>query len=236
MRIAICEDELEIANLLKDEILNIWKSIKDKDISVKIFANSFGLMDYIENNSVDAVFMDVYLGRENGIELASDIQNRFGNVKVIFITGYVNCVEDVFDVVPFSMLMKPIKEERIKKVLMKLDIATMNDKGGYIILENKEGIHTVEEKDIIYVESNGRYINVILDSTDKIRVIMTMRDAQSRLSDRFMQVHRSYIVNLEKIKKLEKGIAVMRNGVAIPIRRGSYHMVYERYMERMRGF
>lgn len=164
MRIAICEDELEIANLLKDEILNIWKSIKDKYISIKIFVNGFELMDYIENNNVDAVFMDVYLGRENGIELASDIQKRFKNVKIIFITGYASCVEDVFDVEPFSMLMKPIKEERIQKVLIKLDGATKNELGGYVVLENKEGVHTVEEKDVVYVESDGRYINVVMDN------------------------------------------------------------------------
>lgn len=65
---------------------------------------------------------------------------------------------------------------------------------------------------------------------------MTMKDTQSRLSDRFMKVHRSYMVNIEKIKKLEKGIVVMRNGVTIPISRGKYQKVYERYTERMRGF
>lgn len=230
MRIAICEAELNVAELLRKDIIKNSSFIQNKDISVKIFGNSFGILDYIENHNVDAVFIDVNLGKENGIELASIIQSRFKNVKIIFISGLTSCVEDVFDVVPFSILMKPIKEEKIIKVLTRLFDLAGRDKLNYIVFSNKEGIHTVDEKDIVYIESDGRYINVIMESMDRIRVIMTMNAICEKLTGNFIKVHRSYIINLSKIKKLEKNAVIMQNGVRVPISRGNYQMVYERYV------
>lgn len=230
MRIAICESEFNTAEFLKEGIIKLSSFINDKDITVNLFTNSFGLMDYIENNNIDAVFIDVYLDNENGIELASIIQSHFKNVKIIFLTGYTSCVEDVFDVVPFSILMKPIKEERIRKILIKLNESVGNDKMDYIVFENKDGIHTVEERDIIYIECNGRYINVITDSADRIKVIMTMKSACEKMSGILIKVHRSYMINLRKIRKLEKNAAIMQNGMRVPISRGCYKEVYERYI------
>ena len=235
MRIAICEDEIKIAEELKDEIVKMSKYISDKEVSVKIFTNSFGLLDYIESNKVDVIFMDIVLEKENGISLTADIQEKFKKVKIVFITGYINYVENVFDVKPFALLMKPITEERVRNMLVKLENAINGEEDNYITIENKEGIHTVEENSIIYVESDGRYINIFTQNSGKIRAIMTMSGAEEKFSHKLMKVHRSYMINVRKIKKLEKNAAIIENGVRIPISRGNYQKVYDSYMEYMKN-
>ena len=235
MRIAICEDEIKIAEDLKECILNMSQYMSDKNVSVQIFTNGFGLMDYMDEENVDAIFMDIVLEKENGINLTSNIQNKYGNVKIVFITGYINYVEDVFDVKPFALLMKPIHKERVKNILLKIETSLFEEKEDYIIFENKDGVHTIDGNTIMYVESDGRYVNIVMEYSYRIRVIMTMKEVEKHLSHKLIKIHRSYMINPGKIKKLEKNAAIMKNDVRIPISRGSYKEVYDMYIERIKA-
>ena len=235
MRIAICEDEIKIAEELKECILKMSQYMSDKNVSVEIFTNGFSLMDYLDEGNVDAIFMDIVLEKENGINLTSNIQEKYNNIKIVFITGYINYVEDVFNVKPFALLMKPISEDRVKNILLKLENALLEEKEEYIVLENKDGAYTIDENTIIYVESDGRYINFITEFSDRIRVIMTMSEVEKKLSHKLIKIHRSYMLNPSKIKKLERNVAIMKNDAHIPISRGNYKEVYEEYIKNIKS-
>ena len=78
------------------------------------------LDDAVDSGNIyDLIFMDIILKKENGIYLSDNILKKINHVKIVFVTGYVAYVEDIFDIEPFALLVKPIKEEKVLHILEK---------------------------------------------------------------------------------------------------------------------
>ncbi len=86
----------------------------------------------------------------------------------------------------------------------------------YSITSVKETVYNLEEEEILYIEAIGGH--TIWHCTAKtIEAVVSMKDVEEKLSDRFIKVHRSYIVNRIKVKEIKRCSAVMENGDEIPI-------------------
>lgn len=242
MRIAICDDDNRINDLIEDYIkISIGKpGIIDKPgfnevIKIDKISSAFELYEYIENvqDALDVIFLDIVLGRDNGIELGAKLQEKQKNVRIIFITGYINYVESIFHIVPFGLLLKPITQERVSNILLKAIKSLDNNKGSYVTFKNHHGLSTVALKDIVYVESQGRYLEIHCGQADTLRVIMTMNEVEKMLNDDFIRCHRSYFINVRKIKKLSKKYASLDNGNEVPVSAGNYQQVYDKFISSL---
>lgn len=165
MHIVICDDEEEIAAIIKTYVEGASKNVEELQHSqVYTFHDAFSMLDYMERTKeqIDVIFMDIQLGNDNGIDLAKVIQEKQKEAKIVFVTGFVQQVENVFDAVPFQILLKPTTQEKITEVLLKVIAVKESEQSKYITVRNKDGIFTIDLKDILYVESRGRYIELNL--------------------------------------------------------------------------
>lgn len=139
----------------------------------------------------------------------------------------------LFDIQPLNFLPKPIDKEKLFSTI-NLAIQLVNDKNHFFRFKDKEGIHKLKTRDILYFESfSHNFMLVAVDKSYEFRA--NLSDIMNELSDYgFIQVHRSYVVNYEQITTIKYEELIMSNGISIPIGRNKRKEVRE-WLMKFRG-
>lgn len=236
MRVAICDDEEEITRLL-ERYIQCFKVERRPQEHLEIIrmSNVLELYKYLDDDEemIDIIFLDIVLGSYNGIEWGTKLQEKKPDVKIIFITGYIQHVEEIFNCTPFALLLKPITLKKVEDVLERAVTALLSEKVSYLTVRNKEGIQNVEMKNIVYIESRGRYIELHMINTEVIKITMTMNKIEEMLNEDFVKCHRSYFINLKKIEKLSKNNVYVAGSSILPVSAANYKNVYDKFMAEM---
>jgi len=226
MEILIVDDDKNICEYIEQAINNHMNI--GNDCYVKTFDNVPFLLSYIEDGGrPDVIFMDIRLNMHNGIEIASKLQQHDNNITIVFVTGYIEYAEDIFEAKPFDFLVKPITQEKLDKVLKKL-ITNQNSKEHTCIKVLENGaIYYINKKDIIYVEAALKYSIIYTDKkTYKTKTMFKILEKE--LEDNLIKTHRSFMLNPSRIKKIEGLEIEMINGDIVPISRSKKKEIYDK--------
>lgn len=213
--------------IVEDEIMAMKSLSKlcekmEQLVIIEEVNNAKEALHIIENNSVDLIFLDIEMPNMTGIELLNQLSVT---PQVIFTTGNKEYAFEAYEYDVTDFLKKPITQLRFTKAIEKvlkrqeqLDaIATASSKNEIYIRSEGRFIR-VPYCDILYFENVGDYVKVKTESGNYI-IHGSMKSIYSRiLHPRFLKVHRSYIVNLDKIKDIEDNTMVIAKSV-IPISR-----------------
>lgn len=170
--------------------------------TVKYFTNAFEAIEYLQKHPVDLLFLDIKMPDITGIDLVGCLNKT---PMVIFTTAYSDFAVQGFDLNATDYLLKPFSLARFvkacNKAFEKLEKDTSPE---YIFIKTGYEEEKVLLNDILYIESEGNYLNFIL--TDRKLVSrQTMGEVLLQLpSARFARIHRSFIVPLDKIDKLQR--------------------------------
>ena len=173
------------------------------------FANALEAKNSINNNSIDLIFLDIEMPLINGFDLLDGLKEK---PQIIFITSKADYAVKAFDYEATDFLQKPITKERFLKAVKKaLELHQLRneapeDLGDAIIIKSNLKKLKVYTSRIKWVEAFGDYIKVITDEENHL-VLSTMKAFETELPEgKFVRVHKSYIVNLERIEKFNKSI------------------------------
>ena len=214
MNIIICDDDIKIAKYIA-EIISEYKP----DYSIKTFSNSNSLISYLSDSDVkiDLLFMDIVLNNENGIDLAAKITEKSPEILTVFITAFTEKYsEEIFlKVKPYGYLHKPIKNDILYHYLdtAKHEIDLKNQK---LSVKIGQSAINIPFRKIIYVESEKRLSHIFCIDTH-YDTYAKLDDIQKNLNDTFIRCHKSYLVNSDYIKTIEKDCFVLKTGESIPI-------------------
>lgn len=235
IHIAICDDDEDVLNRLKNEILNIL----DNKAIVSVHNNAFSLITYIMDEAkgqVDVVFMDICLKSQNGIHIAESILEENSNIKFIFMTQYIDRVRDIFRINPVYFLIKPFEDYYLCDALYKV-IKMVDEEDADIIRVGtgvgKNRVTALKTKNIYFIESDKRQIVFHLQDTQHM-CYMKLNEVEKELKNNFLRVHQSYIINMDKIKEVTKNNIVLYNDTIVPVSRSKSKEVIElinKYME-----
>lgn len=175
------------------------------------------------------MFIDIKLGDKNGIELIKENVEYFRNTKVIYITGYDEFVEDVFETDLIYFLKKPLTREKVMKAYLKATEKINNDNRAIVVKLLNE-TRKVMISDIFYIESEARIVNIYLKNEILISYAK-LSDMESQLGEKFLRTHKSYLVNLDKVKSYKRNQLVLDNGKLIPISRNNVTKVKSRIFD-----
>lgn len=176
------------------------------------FDNPLDAMELLEENPVQLLFLDIQMPDLTGINFAHLLDKKY---KVIFTTAYAKYALEGFQVEALDYLLKPISYEmflksanRAKKHFELVDQkdVPVRSNSEYLFLKADFQIKRFNYRDILYFEGLKDYIKLYVKSTKTAIVFhATLKAVEAKLpSDKFMRTHRSYIVNLENIKTIEK--------------------------------
>ena len=214
MKCIIVDDDPLTTEVLKHYI----KKTEGLELATE-FENPIGVSDYLKNNVIDFVFLDVEMPGMTGIEAIINIDLP----QTILISSKKAYAADGFNYNVTDFLTKPIEYERffesIKKVekIEEILIGNKEDTDTFFI---KDGITSVKltANDVYYLEALGDYVK-FHSNQKKFTVLATMKSMEQKLSSyNFVRIHRSYIVNLNQVKEIKKNALVI-DGKTISITR-----------------
>ena len=180
-------------------------------------------LSVIEETPVDLIFLDIQMPELNGLELSRLVGNK---VKIIFTTAFEQYAIEGFRVDALDYLLKPFNYSEFLRAATKA--LRTHPAPESIFVKSDYKLIQIQLKDILYIEGLKDYIRIQTeDKEGGILTLMSMKSIEDHLpGDIFIRVHRSYIVNINKIKTIERNRIVFGK-LYIPIS-DSYK---ERFME-----
>ena len=233
MRIAICDDEKNIRELIANKVR---KQYPEADIVFFSSGEEFLLSD----EHIDILFLDIQMEGRNGMEIAKELRKKDKSVILIFVTAVEEYVFQAFDVGAFNYIVKPIDDVKFLDVLRRavdelssqsMDVNESEEKH---LMINNGGVHIkVMIEDIVYAEVFNRTV-VIHKLNDKIEYYGKMSDLEAVAGDSFFRPHRAYLVNFKYVEKYDATTIYLEKGTALMAKQKFPEFVkkYMKYIQR----
>jgi len=175
--------------------------------------NAIEAMNVLKNEKIDLIFLDIQMPELSGVEFLRSLQNP---PCIIFTTAYRNYAIDAFELDVLDYLLKPISFERFIKSVNKYyevknsqapkvfnQASNKDEDFSFIYVRQKKTMIKVLLDDILYLESLKDYIRIFLEKGGSLMTKQKISTMSELLPDNnFIRVHKSYIVNINKIKTL----------------------------------
>ena len=213
MKVIIVEDEF----LAQQELSWLIKEHSQMEI-VGTFDDGLDVLKYLQHNRVDAIFLDINIPSLDGVLLAQNISQFAHKPFIVFITAWKEHAVEAFELEAFDYILKPYQESRIINMLQKLTGAWQQQQqvsagsgaaanppreNDTINLVKDERIIVTSIHDIYYAEAHEK-MTFVYTRRDSFVMPMNITEFCHRLPEsHFFRCHRSYCVNLSKIREIE---------------------------------
>ena len=176
-----------------------------------------------ESEGVDAIFLDINMPDLNGMEFAKSLQQD--NIKgpiMVFTTAYseyaIEGYKDIHEIQQHALT----------------NATTQVDDDGTIYVKSDYKIVRIDIKHIRYIEAMSEYLRIACDDRERpVIVLLSMKKVEEHLpSNSFMRIHRSFIINLDKIIEVKKNHVVLEGDVSMPIG-DNYKDTFMNYLNKM---
>ncbi len=230
--IAVCDDEATEIEYLTS-LVSDWANKAGNTAVIDSFPNAESfLFQYEEYKNYDILLLDIEMGKMNGIDLARKIREQNKDIQIVFITGFEKYISVGYDVAALHYLMKPVKPEKLSEVLNRAADNIVKSSPVLFVDSGGENIR-LRLSDIFFVEAAGH--SVIINTSDsEITINQPLASFFDSLGDRFVYAHRSYVVNLEHIKRISKSEILLDNDKTVPVSRRIYDDVNRAFAEYYR--
>lgn len=217
IKIAICDDNKFICSEI-DEIILDYQKYCCVEFDVSVFYKGESLINFIKNkNDFDLIFLDIELGTTTGIDVGLRIREELDDhiSKIVFITSKNGYESQLFDIQPLNFLRKPIDSQKLQKCI-DLTVKLLGRENKTFKYKKNYDVVKVKIKDILYFEKEGRKIKIVTTFGEDF-FNETILSIKNRLPQNFIEPHGSFIVNFEKIIRLQKDYLIMVNNKEIPV-------------------
>lgn len=228
MKIVICDDNSEELNKLYNSLQHIFKE-HSLHVEIISFNNGNDCYNYLLNYNTDIVFLDIYLQDSLGVDIALKLRQQERNFKLIFLTTSNEFANESYQAEASYYLLKPAEEEKIEQALDRCQAFISEPT---VTLDTGRNTQlTINPQKIIAVEVKDKYCFVYTD-TQTYKHYSSMSKIREQLSqDYFLLTHRSYLINMNHVEKIEDGFFVMTNGFKAPIRVRDGNIIRNHYMQ-----
>jgi DNA-binding LytR/AlgR family response regulator len=202
------------------------------------FESALQAIEVLGNTNVDLMYVDINMPDLNGIDFVKTLENP---PKIVFVTAYSKYAIDGFKADAIDYLLKPISYadflKSANKVKSWFDMhyqksdEVKSDKD-FLFIKSDYKLLRINFDDVKYIEGMSEYIRIHLTNARPVMTLLSMKSVEKVLPpDRFMRVHRSYIVNLTKISVIERNRIVFDGNVYIPVS-DQYKSKFQMYIEK----
>ncbi|MGL6108398.1 LytR/AlgR family response regulator transcription factor [Romboutsia sp.] len=217
MKTIIVEDE----KLILEDIKNIIENYSKKIEVVATFNNGVDVLSFLESNDIDVMFVDINIPLLNGMSLAKVVSKFEKKPYIVFITAHKEYAVEAFEIHAFDYVLKPYSVDRIREIINRIEesentngnrynkgnysqkIASENNPLNKLKVKDKNSINLLELEDVYYLKSQEK-ITVLHTKDREYEINSCIADVEAEIySDKFFRCHRSYIVNIDRIKSIE---------------------------------
>jgi len=180
-----------------------------------VFSDAITGFDYHKTQPVDLIFLDINMPDISGIDLAGMLQ---AETMVVFTTAYSEYAVKGFELNALDYLLKPFSLSRFLQACQKArdwKALQPGESNGHVFIKTSEGQIKVNFSDLLFCEATGNYVTLYVAS-EKIITRMTFKELEKLLPSHFVRTHRSFVVNKNRIEKIEKHQVQLR-GYTVPV-------------------
>lgn len=201
------------------------------------FQSGFEAIEFLQSEDVDLMFVDINMPDLSGMEMVKSLSHP---PKIIFTTAYREYAAEGFLVDAADYLIKPISFSSFNKSVEKvkhryfstesttLDINSLEE---FLFVKTTQRIVRININDITYIEGMRDYVRIHMDNEESLMTLITMKTMINQLpSSSFMKVHRSFIVNLNKVNTIERNRIIFGKNTYVPIS-DAYKEDFRRFIE-----
>jgi len=198
--------------------------------------SGFEAIDFLSKIRVDLIFADINMPDINGLDFVKSLQDK---PQIVFITAFSEYAFEGFRVNALDYLLKPIGYNEFLKAANKVrnyfetiraSREEQDENKDYLFVKSEYKIVRISLDDIIYIEGMREYVRIHLTTGKSLMPLISLRVLEEQLpSSKFMRVHRSYIVNLEKINTIDHSRIVFDGKIYIPVS-GQYKDYFQKFI------
>jgi two-component system LytT family response regulator len=196
-------------------------------------------MSIMDSNDIQLLFIDINMPDISGMEFVKSLANK---PYIVFTTAYSEYAVEGFEVEATDYLLKPITFSNFLKAANKVknlvDLSANNPKesvkttANHLFVKSDYKLIRIELADIKYIESQHEYIKIHLVNSNPVLTQLSLKSIEEQLpSDRFMRVHRSFIVSLAKVSVIERNRIIFDGNIYIPVSE-QYKEKFQEYIDR----
>ncbi|CAM1369234.1 LytR/AlgR family response regulator transcription factor [Tenacibaculum xiamenense] len=185
--------------------------------------NAFEVLEVLKERSVDILFLDINMPKLSGLSLLKTMQQK---PNVIITTAYPEYALEGFELAVTDYLLKPFSLERFLQAVNKINIQEAasiqttvsiekEEEPNFIFVKSDKKIIKLFFDDINYIEAYGNYIKIYTDSM--LLTQQTLSDFLAKLPDFFTRIHKSFVINFDKLKIIDGNQIILQNDAKLPI-------------------
>lgn len=194
-------------------------------------------MKYIREDIVDAIFLDINMPDINGIDFVKTLVTP---PIIVFTTAYADYAVEGFKVNAADYLLKPFSLDEFRRAAENVRVqyeqregnsTAVADEDDSLFFKTDYKIVRVNVSLISCIEGMSEYLKLHMDgNVDPLVILLSMKKLEGRLPSYFMRVHKSYIINLRKIREVSRGRVLMEDGTLIPVG-DMYKEAFQAYLD-----
>lgn len=194
-------------------------------------------MKYIREDIVDAIFLDINMPDINGVDFVKTLVTP---PIIVFTTAYADYAVEGFKVNAVDYLLKPFGLDEFRRAAEKVRVqyeqregnsTAVADEDDSLFFKTDYKIVRVNVSLISCIEGMSEYLKLHMDgNVDPLVILLSMKKLEGRLPSYFMRVHKSYIINLRKIREVARGRVLMEDGTLIPVG-DMYKEAFQAYLD-----
>ena len=231
LKVVIIDDEPKAIQSLIWELENFCSDVQ----VLATFTNAVEAKRYLQLHEADCVFLDIKMPEMNGFQFLKFFPVR--NFQVVITTAFGHYAIQAIKESALDYLLKPIDtddltaciekvksrlyaNENIEELMKTVLQRSFNEKKISLHVNGK--VYLINPDDIIYCESEGNYCTLYQENSQKILITQNLKFVEDKLPPAiFFRIHKSYLINLNKVKELHKAeeLVIMTNGAKIPVSR-----------------
>jgi two-component system LytT family response regulator len=240
MRVIIVDDEALARGVVREYL--------DEHPEVQVVAecaNGFEAVKAITELEPDLVFLDIQMPKLDGFEVA---ELAAGKARFIFATAFDRYAIRAFEFHALDYLLKPFSQQRFDQALaharanlgdagvaqaetaMVREAVARNKPLSRVLIRDGAKVHVIASEKIEYIEAQDDYVQIRSEGRSYLKN-QSMAELESQLApEQFLRIHRSYIVNIECVSRIEQAtrdshVAILKDGSRLPISRTGYQKI-----------
>ncbi|MBU0927897.1 MAG: LytTR family DNA-binding domain-containing protein [Spirochaetes bacterium] len=214
--IGICDDEEPELESLRG-LVAAYARGRGLRFEISSFGSGEDLLMAREGGAdFDVVFLDVYMGLTNGVDIARELREAGADCCIVFATNSRSHAIDGYGVHALQYLLKPLSERNVSMALDQALDSLSRRKERFIQLSNRLGRYRIRLGDIVYAESDARVVVVHLRGREDLSFYMRLDDLERLCDDgRFLRCHKSFLVNLDFVYAVESRSLRLETGQSV---------------------
>jgi two-component system LytT family response regulator len=234
INIAICDDDNEMIQALKSAISS-YSTSHAIEFEVHHFQSGEKLLE--SKLDFDLVFLDIEMGGIDGIKTAQLFRQIDRRARIVYVTNHSEFALESYAVHPFDFVVKPFVQERIFSVLDDLTryLSENSEKDTVIQLKGEDGPLLLSLRNIYVFEYTGNRRITVYTQSEKYQIKGSLSDIFNLInSESFVSPHKSFIVNMEHIDKLNNFTLYTTNGIEVPVAQKKlkeFHNEFSRFIK-----